>query len=186
MHSRWRCATLGLLFTAVACGGIAEPDWFQYELPDSLSFVCGQWYPNAPAVERGLFDVLWEAEGERPSPDTDTLIAALAGIVVHRFHVPITRVVLAPEQVPRLDANRVFGVSDAHEFLVTVIVSFDHSITQEDLAFFEELQGVVRLRWGTGALSVLSAVVPDEAIPRLRARAGIDRVTANTWSCLGG
>jgi hypothetical protein len=167
--------------------GPERGDPAQYVL-DPVRYTCGGW-SSQPTVSLGLFDVFWGLEGPddvRTGPKLKHQAAVLdaGGTIVHEFHVPMIRAVLAPRRVPELGANMVTGVPDATVFTVNVTVGYNRGFTDGDIELFESLGGVVTHQWAF--INGIAGELPDSAIPILRARPEVLYVDGSGVACLAG
>ena len=168
--------------------GPERGDPAQYVL-DPVSYVCGGWSPSQPTVSLGLFDVFWGLEGPGdvgtgPKLKHQAAVLDAGGTIVHEFHVPMIRAILAPRSVPGLGANMVTGVPDATVFTVNVGVGYNRGFTDGDIELFESLGGVVTHQWAF--INGIAGELPDSAIPILRARPEVRYVEGDGVMCLAG
>ena len=182
-----------VLAVLLACGcsdnlGPDRGDPAQYVL-DPVRYACGGWFPSEPTVSLGLFDLFWGLEGPddagtRPKPEHRTAVLEVGGTIVHQFHLPMIRAILAPSSVSELGTNMATGVPDATAFTLDVAVGYSRSVTDDDIALFESLGGVVTHQFIN--FDAITGVLPDSAIPILRARPEVRFVEGNGVSCLAG
>ncbi|MFQ5704795.1 MAG: hypothetical protein ACE5HT_12335 [Gemmatimonadales bacterium] len=74
------------------------------------------------------------------------------------------------------------AVSNAAVVTVYVSIGFTRTLTDSDVALFESLGGVVTRRFDF--INGLSGILPDAAIPMLRARSDVGFVEGSGFTCL--
>jgi hypothetical protein len=149
---------------------VVEP----YEV-DSVWFQSRVWVPGPPSKPRALFDVYYGARlpGDPEDRAADWQFAEIDSVcdtIAHEFNVPMIRAVLDTATVRHLHAIKVIGVPDAFAFPVnTIIVYGPHPPhpTESDIAALKAAGAVIRYDWSDWGTII--ALVPDEAIPRVRA-----------------
>ena len=151
---------------------------------DAATFSCGRWSPDRPPVAFALIDIHFgqrtlDDPVDRPSAESLARIVALGGTVVYNFNVPMARAILAIDAVPDLSANYVDIVTNMAAFVVRVVVRMDTPLTAEDRTFLESV-GARDIREGMFAVS---AMVPDAAIPAIRAYRTVDYLLADVIAC---
>jgi hypothetical protein len=188
----WPAALL-LLVCAAACRegtGIEELDPRALTPSDSIVFVCGHWYPASPPIAYGLFDVAWGPMtssgqvGEEPTAAQLDSVRIVGGRIVHEFHIPMVRAILRPDGVVALRPSKAWGVPDVDQFPVEVSIGYISGVTDADLELVEELGGTVTHEYGH--VHAVAAIVPDSAIPILRAQARVTHVSGFGHGCLDG
>jgi hypothetical protein len=200
----------GVLFSS-ACADVAGPNETGEPPPapaaDSalpavgalLATPCdvGTWGPGLDALRRrgetALVDIVfgrpWSEEPHAgPSADEVGLVEAHGGKVLHRFHVPAVRARIALARVPALVSGEAWvfvrQVPDAASQGVVVVVDHGVAAGEAEVAAFEALGGRVLERHAGHPLLV--GILPDEAIPALRASLGAGRVSAERVYCRAG
>ena len=134
-----------VVLLALGCADNVGPergDPAQYVL-DPVVYACGGW-SSQPTVSLGLFDVFWGLEGPGdegtgPKLKHRAWVLDAGGTIVHEFHVPMIRAILAPRRVPELRSNMVTGVPDATVFTVNVGVGYSSGFTDGVIELFESL-----------------------------------------------
>jgi hypothetical protein len=168
-------------FASLSCrNGVVDPATLDPStlVLEDVVYVCAAWHPAPPPVEFGLFDAFWglasfsDSANAGPQPEHYAAMHAAGGHVIHAFHVPALRAILRPSAVPGLGAAAVRGVPDVQRFPVHVRIGIWRPITDADIEWIDSLGGVVTGRAGDD--DVLVAVVPDPAIPVIRAN--VERV----------
>lgn len=164
---------------AAACGsnplGPADP----VPILDAVYvFSCGGWSPAEPPAWRTLVDLtVWNGgAGSQPALEVVDVIKASNGRIRRVFNTSRLRVEINVPQIEviyRIDGRviieRAETVDDPLDVHLRVAISYDRSITADDLARIAALGGVVD---GSTSTTV-TAIVDDPRLPEIRALPGV-------------
>jgi hypothetical protein len=170
---------------AVAPGALAAPAGKASNSRTNYQYACGQWIPEEPKPAQALFDVLFPREGAADDPASQAQLDAITGLggkIVHAYRVPMVRARLRVGAVGLLEANSVTLVRKSHEHPVDALIGMDTPLSDEDREFLESAGAVVVAEFD----DVINAIVPDEAIPAIRARPGVEYLDVNRIRCPAG
>lgn len=158
----------------------------------SILFACSHWKSGVrPVEDRILTNIFFAAPGDdqnRPvSPEEEAIVTSRGAKVVYRFHVPAIRVEIATDSIPPLYAfariNHARSVPLPQRQDISALVKYNRAVTDTDSQFVSELGGVIKSRYDR--LNLLTIHVPDAAVPRLRAAAGVAYVHPDMIACGG-
>jgi hypothetical protein len=161
-------------------------------LPVAISYVCG-WHPHPPRERVILADIFMS----RFSPDTSPTraeidsVRALGGEVQYVFHVPIVRARIERDRVPALVesglARTVLTVSDPRRQDLYVRIFFTRPAQGSDADRVAQLGGSVE--WRPDPINdgrpMMDALVPDSAVPYIKATPGFERIGVGS-ACVRG
>lgn len=158
---------------------------------------CNKWVGGTPsASERLVVDLFLIRESDEipnvgPLNDQIRVIEEAGGQILHRFNVLGVRTEIPAEAIPRLVgywggpgqrvANHARAVPRANRFDLQVVVGY-HGSPDPLTALFEELGGHVTRLWQIS--KSFHGVVPDSALPHLRATGRARFIQHNQISCL--
>lgn len=160
-------------------------------------YACNSWLDGMPsAAERLVVDLFLIRESDRipnigPLEEQVRVIEEAGGEILHRFNVLGVRTEILPEAIPRLVgywgapgqrvANHARAVPRADRFDLEVAVGYSGS-PEPLITLFEQLGGHV-----TGLFQISKSfhgVVPDSALPHLRATGRARFIQHNQIGCL--
>jgi hypothetical protein len=141
---------------------------------------------DEPVLVDVVFGRPWsEAAADGPAAEELALVRRHQGEVLARFRVPAARIRIAPERIAELVGDEAWvsvrEVPDPVRFDAVVTVDFGRPVGASELAAFRELGGQA-LEWHPG-VPLLTGVLPDAAIPALRALLGPRSVTPERVYC---
>jgi hypothetical protein len=148
-------------------------------------FACDTWTPEVPMANAALYDVFFGVTdpldpGEEPSEEDRKAIDAAGGTILYEFNVPMIRARLKTSVVQQLEANFVRSVANPRAYMVDALIGMPVPLLDEDRLFLEALGAEILHEIGTLGIS---AIVPDEAVPLIRAHAGVRYVEQNGFVC---
>lgn len=161
-------------------------------LPIESSYICG-WNPHPPREHVVLVDIFLSRFG----PDTPPVraeidsVRALGGEVRHLFHVPVIRAQIERDRVPVLVesglARTVLTVSDERRQDLYVRIFFTRPAQGSNADRVAQLGGHVE--WRPDPINdgrpMMDALVPDSAIPYIKAIPGFERIGVGS-ACVRG
>ena len=184
-HRVVRCALWALIVVscAFALRASAAPAEKASSSRTVFQYACGQWIPEEPKPAQALFDVLFFRSGsdadDGPSQAQLDAITNLGGKIVHEYNVQMVRARLRIDTVGSLQASFVRSAKKPHEHTVDALIGMNVPLSDEDRDFLQDVGAIVLAEDG----SVVNALVPDEAIPAIRARGGVRFLEANRLRC---
>lgn len=160
-------------------------------------YACNDWSEPAPPSDERLVVDLFLIRESAATPNTGPLeeeilvIEEAGGEIIHRFNVSGVRTRILAEAIPRLVgyrgtpgqrvANHARAVPRTDRFDLQVTVGYAGD-PDPLMARFEQLGGhVTKLR---PTSNYFSGVVPDSALPQLRATGRVRFIQHNTFACL--
>jgi hypothetical protein len=166
-----------------------QPDpWPPGMAPSEVLFACGQWSGALPAAARPLVDLLFSGDGITPNAAHLAIAETLGAEVLAQFHFPGARVRIDALRIPELHAtgvlNHVRSVPDPTRSDWTVLVRYQAPPDAAELAAFRAAGGRV-----TNVYTILPLIagdLPNAAIPGIRARPQVERVSVSGVGCTGG
>lgn len=158
-------------------------------------YMCGTWL-STPPPEVGLYDVYLPYGGETggylgPSDTLRQIVIRAGGTIVHEFNFPAVRAEVRVSNVAGTLPNGgyILTVDDPNQYPVDAFVGFQSAVTDTDRVFLTSLGATIVDEFGFGA--AVEAIVPDEAIPTVRANPRVkyvepaiycfDAVRSTTW-----
>ncbi len=161
-------------------------------LPVRGVYLCG-WHPHPPKQRVILADIFLS----RFTPDTPAThtelesVRALGGEVRYVFHVPIVRARIERDRVPSLVesglARMVATVSDPERRDIAPRIFFTRPAQGSDADRVAQLGGSVEWRPDpiNDGRAMMEALVPDSAVPYIRAIPGFDHIEVGS-ACVRG
>ncbi len=160
--------------------------------PAASSYICG-WHPHPPRESVIVADIFLS----RFTPDTPPTrteldsVRALGGEVRYVFHVPIVRARIERDRVPALVesglARMVGTVSDPQRRDIGARIFFTRPAQGSDADRVAQLGGSVE--WRPDPINdrrpMMDALVPDSAVPYIRAIPGFERIGVGS-ACVRG
>lgn len=177
-------ALLAALLGLPGCVDLAGPDRSDpaaFAFPAPVSFFCGDWVGGEPRVALGLFDIYFSGS----EPPTSAQVASIrrrGGTVVHVFNLGRVRAIIRPGAVTAIRPAEARGVTDPTDHTVRVVIGFEGSTG--DASAILPHGGRIVAAFRSGENIAVLAVVPDRAIPAIRAHHRVRYVELNLGGCL--
>ncbi len=176
--SRWVVAVVA----ACAClvpFGISAADQSDAFGRTRYVYACERWTPAQPVAAVDLFDVFG------PSNVLRQAVLQAGGRIVHEFNVPTVRARLRVSEIPGLPLGfYAISVEQPNRYPVDAIIGFRAAVTDTDRAFLASVGATILKEYRF--IHAVHAIVPDEAIPAVRANPSVRYVELNVIGCLLG
>jgi hypothetical protein len=187
----WRVAVAVLAASAclVSCGTSMAQSRHAPGQTDYI-YACGGWFPAEPRAAVEFFDVFGCSGDVGPTDVLRQAVIQAGGRIVHEFNVGAVRAKLRVSQIPGLvsqvpglpPACAAFSVAQINRYPVDAIVGFRADVTEDDRAFLVSVGATIvsELKF----VCAVNAIVPDEAIPEVRAHPSVRYLEWNGIGCL--
>jgi len=181
MRSTLRLVLVAAMAGLFGCGdGPAEPEIQAQAL--LFSYACDTWssQPDLDAL------VLADLSGESRA-NLESAVRRTGGRVVHRFEVPLLRVAIRAGDIPRLPGlDYAHGVTRPSRLDVPLLITYSRPVTESDTRKLLDAGALEAFYLGNFGGHLVSALVPDASIPRVRRLDGITHLRQGVVFCSTG